>query len=892
MTASAGNSSTEGDAREEPSAPFLDRDREFHIILWGATGFAGRFAAEYLARRYFTCEEPVLPAAFCGAQKTRKKPKRVGDGGRASVPSLVSPMHSPAITAGEHKPDFALLRNREENKKRREASGRGQEQRLSDSQQRDGASRRKDEEEKRATTTGESGARGQTLETRVEYRTIDTQAYAETAAASVPQREAAKSQEDEAREGGKASEGENVSGESGRAKQREEEGKQAKGGTSRKPKAGEEASDMPQENGSGGGRRKGGSREPREGQEVLKKENRHRSREKQNGSRGERDEWKLVKERGERGTESKDLGVHDAEPRREGDSIQEAQPSDGRAKEDIGVETDADDEESSAACVLPQALTLPYASRRREHPEVRFAFAGRSMLRLRKLRSSLADRLGKNCMNIDLLEADSLNEKEMETLCKRARVVLSACGPYKLCGEALVKACLAAKTHYCDISAEVSYVADMAFKYGQEAAARGLKFVSFCGVDSLPSDLAVLLIQREALKRRKIPCHEIKTAVTDCFGGFSGGTVMGLGHIFEEGAVFDPFFLVKYATPSPPTHLDLSAFSKPQIFLARYDENFGYCAYNVMAPINENVVRFSTVLQGLYPVSPALGFGDYPAAKDLFKSDAAPTAAPCPSSSQRPAPAGAPPARDRDGREKTSEASGSSPESASASARSSSSSSPPSCRLAQPGAGGLASSPCWPYPSFLHYSESVALGYDIISASVVSIVTFVLMFLVTFSLTRVLLTTFRFFPRPGEGPPRQFLDKGHFEIKVIGRVRPLTIVPSPDENEDIELEEGDSAPAAEDDEEAEEDVERRRYNHLHHHHKETVITVTIGSSLGDPGYKETGRMLVETGLAIALQLNACTDLCGVCTPASGVGVVLKDRLVKAGMSIELKSKQF
>ncbi|EPT24458.1 hypothetical protein TGME49_326300, partial [Toxoplasma gondii ME49] len=104
----------------------------------------------------------------------------------------------------------------------------------------------------------------------------------------------------------------------------------------------------------------------------------------------------------------------------------------------------------------------------------------------------------------------------------------------------------------------LSFVADISYKYGQEAAARGVKLVSFCGIDSLPSDLAVALIQREALRRRKMPCHEIKTAVTDCFGGFSGSAVVGLGQLFEEGAVFDPFFLVKYAAASPPSHVTLN----------------------------------------------------------------------------------------------------------------------------------------------------------------------------------------------------------------------------------------------------------------------------------------------------------------------------------------------
>ncbi|KEP65860.1 UNVERIFIED_CONTAM: hypothetical protein HHA_315450 [Hammondia hammondi] len=568
----------------------------------------------------------------------------------------------------------------------------------------------------------------------------------------------------------------------------------------------------------------------------------------------------------------------------------------GKEKHEEEDKSQRNDSEVGGVYGLSPSAVSPLSGHDNFGKPIRFAFAGRSLSRLRKLRRNLADRLGENCMQIELLVADSLNEKEMEDLCRRTRVILSACGPYKLCGESLVKACVAAKTHYCDITAELSFVADISYKYGQEAAARGIKIVSFCGIDSLPSDLAVALIQREALRRRKMPCHEIKTAVTDCFGGFSGSAVVGLGQIFEEGAVFDPFFLVKHAAASPPTHVDFGSFTQPQIFLAKYDEDFGYCAYNVMAPINENVVRFSTVLQGIYPQDPSLAACQFPSSQSFGKSEqtSLPSVSPpSPSSDQlssatteeknKASDSFSSPSQKAEDEQKHERAS--SPDLRESKTDAMSPNSPASIDETE---NKLECSVCWPYPSFLHYSECVALSYDIISASVVSLVTFILMFLATFSFTRAALTALRFFPKPGEGPPRQFLDNGHFEIKAVGRVRPVALLPSPESGgEDLEEEE-----AAEIEDDDEEGIERRRYNRPHHQHKETVITVTIGSSFGDPGYKQTGKMLVEAGLALALQLHACTNLCGVCTPASGVGVILRDRLTKAGMTIEMKTKQF
>merc|ERR1712130_648330 len=52
---------------------------------------------------------------------------------------------------------------------------------------------------------------------------------------------------------------------------------------------------------------------------------------------------------------------------------------------------------------------------------------------------------------------------------------------------------------------------------------------------------------------------------------------------------------------------------------------------------------------------------------------------------------------------------------------------------------------------------------------------------------------------------------------------------------------------------------------------------------GDPGYKYTGKMLAESGMALAFQLNEVSSGGGVWTPACCIGDVVLARLKKIGI---------
>jgi short subunit dehydrogenase-like uncharacterized protein len=55
---------------------------------------------------------------------------------------------------------------------------------------------------------------------------------------------------------------------------------------------------------------------------------------------------------------------------------------------------------------------------------------------------------------------------------------------------------------------------------------------------------------------------------------------------------------------------------------------------------------------------------------------------------------------------------------------------------------------------------------------------------------------------------------------------------------------------------------------------------------GDPGYKATSVLLGESGLALAMDRDALSELRGVLTPAAAMGDALRARFPAADVSLE------
>ncbi len=229
--------------------------------------------------------------------------------------------------------------------------------------------------------------------------------------------------------------------------------------------------------------------------------------------------------------------------------------------------------------------------------EVRWAIAGRNQVKLENLRS----RLGLGASHLEILLADSHDRASLDRLTARTSVVLTTVGPYAKYGSELVASCVANGTHYCDLAGETQWIRRMIDKHHDAAREKGARIVHCCGFDSVPSDLGVWFLQREAQERFGRPCRSIAMMVKAARGGFSGGTAASLINVVKEAKtdralrrmLVDPYGLNPPGEMSGPDERDQQD--------VRYDPLAeSWTAPFVMAAINTRVVRRSHALLG-YP---------------------------------------------------------------------------------------------------------------------------------------------------------------------------------------------------------------------------------------------------------------------------------------------------
>ena len=227
--------------------------------------------------------------------------------------------------------------------------------------------------------------------------------------------------------------------------------------------------------------------------------------------------------------------------------------------------------------------------------KMKWAAAARSQAKLEELRSSL----GANAGTLPLVIADAADEASLGKLCASTRVVVSTVGPYALYGEPLVKACAESGTDYCDLSGEVQWIRRMVQRYEAMAQKSGARIVHCCGFDSVPSDLGVHFLQRQAMKRLGAPCTRVKMRVKAMRGELSGGTVASLMNVVKETAA-DPALRKELANPyslCPPG--SVPRVRQPDVRRAEFDLDFGaWVAPFVMSGINTRIVQRTNALSG------------------------------------------------------------------------------------------------------------------------------------------------------------------------------------------------------------------------------------------------------------------------------------------------------
>ncbi len=223
--------------------------------------------------------------------------------------------------------------------------------------------------------------------------------------------------------------------------------------------------------------------------------------------------------------------------------------------------------------------------------DLRWAIAGRNPDKL----AVVAAELG--APDLPVVVADSADGAALAALAADTDVVCTTVGPYALYGSELVKACVAAGTHYCDLTGEVHWMRQMIDLHQQGAEDSGARIVHTCGFDSIPSDLGTLFLQDAMIEAHGVPAQHVKYRTKGFSGGFSGGTVASMINMMEQAGkdpklrrvLADPYALLPAGCPRGRDRRDQT--------VAVYDQDFQrWTLPFVMAGINTRVVRRSNAL--------------------------------------------------------------------------------------------------------------------------------------------------------------------------------------------------------------------------------------------------------------------------------------------------------
>jgi len=225
---------------------------------------------------------------------------------------------------------------------------------------------------------------------------------------------------------------------------------------------------------------------------------------------------------------------------------------------------------------------------------IRIALAGRSRARGEEVRAGLPAA----AHGWPVVEADSGNPSSLADLATATRVLVTTVGPYARYGLPVIEACARAGTHYADLTGEVLFVREAIDRYDAPARESGARIVHSCGFDSVPSDLATLLLAERAAADGAGSLGDVRLVAT-FRGGISGGTIDSMRAQVEavhrdrslRRLLTDPYALSPDRSAEPDTRQPPD-FGPP----ARTPDG-RWTAPFVMASINTRIVRRSNALQ-------------------------------------------------------------------------------------------------------------------------------------------------------------------------------------------------------------------------------------------------------------------------------------------------------
>ena len=222
----------------------------------------------------------------------------------------------------------------------------------------------------------------------------------------------------------------------------------------------------------------------------------------------------------------------------------------------------------------------------------KWAMAGRSLTKLEEVRGEIG--AGEDT---PLIVANSDDPASLEAMCNRTKVVITTVGPYQLYGDALVEACVKTGTDYTDLCGEPGWMREKIDAHHEAAQKSGARICFSSGFDSIPFDLGVMMLQKEAEAKFGAPAPRVKGRVRAMAGTFSGGTAASLTATMKAVAK-NPKLIPILQSPFGLTP-GFTGPDQPAGLLPEYDEGLGkWAAPFIMAAINTKNVHRTNFLLG------------------------------------------------------------------------------------------------------------------------------------------------------------------------------------------------------------------------------------------------------------------------------------------------------
>ncbi|XP_075146914.1 saccharopine dehydrogenase-like oxidoreductase [Haematobia irritans] len=128
--------------------------------------------------------------------------------------------------------------------------------------------------------------------------------------------------------------------------------------------------------------------------------------------------------------------------------------------------------------------------------DFKWGIAGRSESKLRAVLETVGKKVQSDLTYIPIIVADVNNQKSIENMAQKCKIVINCCGPYQIYGEVVVKACIEAGTHHVDLSGEPQFFNGMQLKYDHLAQDRRCYVISNCAFESIPCELGVIYAEK------------------------------------------------------------------------------------------------------------------------------------------------------------------------------------------------------------------------------------------------------------------------------------------------------------------------------------------------------------------------------------------------------------